>query len=90
MLYEASSPWDKTGQFYANCCEALLLDEDGRSLCPDALFVQLPTWAMYEDWELTHDPDFVTYPGGPPFPRIDKPYLTRTSPVLRRAEARIR
>jgi hypothetical protein len=88
MLYEASSPWDKTGQFYANYCDALLLDGRAEPVHPETLVVQLPTWVIYQDWERTQDPDFVTYPGGPPFPKIDKPYLTRTSPVLRRAETR--
>jgi hypothetical protein len=88
MLYEASSPWDKTGQFYANCREALVLDPAGESLHPDSLLVQVPSWAMYEDWELTRDANFVTYPDGPAFPTIERPYLTRTSRLLRRAEAR--
>jgi hypothetical protein len=88
MLYQASSPWDQIGQFYESYCEALALDPVGTSLNPDVLVVQLPSWEMYENWELTHDPGFLTYPGGPPFPKIDAPYLTRESPILVRWERR--
>jgi hypothetical protein len=73
MLYEASSPWDKTGQFYANYCEALLLDGRAEPVHPETLVVQLPTWVIYEDWERIQDPDFVTYPGGPPSRRSTSP-----------------
>lgn len=65
FIIEPSSPWQMLGQFYTNYCNALLLDEEtGEPVYPEMLMVQLPSWAIYEDWERAHQieifpPDFM-------------------------------
>lgn len=51
FLYEPSSPWQQTGQFYANWQKAIELEPDGRPAYPEMLMFQLPSWGPYEDWE---------------------------------------
>jgi hypothetical protein len=87
MLVEASSPGGKAGKFYENAQYALELDATGAPVSPTSVLFQLPSWAVYEDFECTHDPVFFTRDGGRPFPRIDAPLLTRNDPELQRRMA---
>lgn len=54
FIYEGSSPWTQTGQFYVNYERALEQNEDGTPAYPEMLMVQFPSWALYEDWERSH------------------------------------
>jgi hypothetical protein len=56
-MYEASSPWAKTGQFYDNAVQALAVSdgtdglEPGEIVRPEMLLIQLTSWDPYIDWE---------------------------------------
>jgi hypothetical protein len=56
-MYEASSPWAKTGQFYENCQQALAVSDGtdgltpGEIVRPEMLMIQLTSWDPYIDWE---------------------------------------
>lgn len=54
FLYEPSSPWTMTGQFFANWEKAIAEDADGTPSFPEMLMLQLPSWGPYEDWERAH------------------------------------
>lgn len=60
-IYEASSPEAKTGQFYANSVEAQRIADRfdevqaGTAARPEILVVQLPSFALYKDWERAHE-----------------------------------
>jgi hypothetical protein len=61
FIYEPSSPWQKTGQFYTNYEKALeRVAEDGYSegnakpAYPEVLMFQLESWDLYEDWWKAH------------------------------------
>ncbi len=57
FIYEGSSPWQMTGQFYENWLHSLERDADGRPAYPEIAMFQLPSWAPYEDWrEADHIP----------------------------------
>jgi hypothetical protein len=51
FLYEPSSPWTMTGQFYANWEKAIKMEPDGSPAFPNMLMLQLPSWGTYEDWD---------------------------------------
>jgi hypothetical protein len=71
FLYEASSPWQKTGQFFSNYSAGLEIDERGQSVNYDTLVLQFPTGELYRGWR---DAERVArYPGGETFPRIGNP-----------------
>lgn len=56
FIIEPSSPYQMTGQFYANYEASLARDEEtGELERPDILMVQLPSWSIYEDWEEAPD-----------------------------------
>lgn len=74
FLYQASSPWTQQGKFYAQYQRGLAIDPVTRTaLDPDMLVVQLPSADLYRDWERTHDPDFLAWPEGQPFRRLEGP-----------------
>jgi Tfp pilus assembly protein PilV len=74
FLYQASSPWTQQGKFYAQYQRGLAIDPVTRTaLDPDMLVVQLPSGDLYRDWERTHDPDFLAWPAGLPFRRLQGP-----------------
>jgi hypothetical protein len=83
MLVEVSSPGPKTGQFYDNVQYALKRDATGSAVSPTSFVFQLPSWDLYEDYQRTRDPNFLTHQDGRAFPRIDQPHLTRGDPELR-------
>lgn len=64
FLYEPSSPWQKTGQFYTNYEHSLEL-ENGKPVYPEMLMIQLASWDIYKDWERATDLPLT--PGGPRF-----------------------
>lgn len=73
FLYQASSPWTQQGKFYAQYLRGLEIDPlTGNARDPDMLVVQLPSAELYRDWEHTHDPTFLAWPGGPPFPPLNR------------------
>jgi hypothetical protein len=87
LLYEASSPWDQTGLFFADYERGLRIAHDGTAQHPDTLVVQLPSWSLYEDWALTQDETFLTYDGGPAFRPLSRAMVAPDSPFLVAAEA---
>jgi len=62
FLYEPSSPWQRTGQFYKNYERALQKEADGTPSYPEMLMVQLASWSIYKDWERAND--LLDSPGG--------------------------
>lgn len=54
FIYEGSSPWTQTGQFFTNYERALEKNDDGSPAYPEMLMVQFPSWSLYEDWERAH------------------------------------
>jgi len=86
LIVQASSPASQLGKFYASYRAALALNDDDTPKDPTMLTVQLPSWALYEDWELTNLPGGLSMlPDGPNFARIDKPALVYGD-AMRRAE----
>jgi len=52
FLYEGSSPWQMSGQFYENWLHSLEVDAaTGKPVYPEMLMVQLASWDPYKDWE---------------------------------------
>lgn len=70
-----SSPASQTGEFFAAYRRALDV-QGGQPVDPTMITVQLPSWAAYLDWDLTGG-DLAMYPGGPPFPRINCPIMSK-------------
>ncbi len=86
LIVQASSPASQQGKFYARYQDALALTDDGIAVNPTLLTVQLPSWAPYEDWELTAQPGGLEmYPGGPPFQPIKRAVINEVG--ARRREA---
>ena len=55
FLWEGSSPWEMTGQFYQNWEHALEVDpQTKRPVYPDMFMAQLTSWDPYKDWERAH------------------------------------
>jgi hypothetical protein len=56
FIYEGSSPWSQTGQFYENWLHSLAISdgEDGFALgtilYPEVLMFQIPSWSPYDDF----------------------------------------
>jgi len=74
FLYQASSPWQQQGAFYRNYQRGLAVDAATQApLDHDILVVQLPSWAMYRDWDRTGPDGVEAFPGGPTFPEADGP-----------------
>jgi hypothetical protein len=87
MIVQASSPASQLGRFYRSYQAALALDDDDNAKDPSMLTLQLPSWALYEDWELTNQSGGLPmFPGGPTFSPLDKP-LVCYDEAMRRAEA---
>ena len=55
FIIEPSSPWQMMGQFYENYKEAIALDDDGKPTRPNYMMIQLPSWSVYEDWEISEN-----------------------------------
>lgn len=61
FIYMGSSPYQMTGQFYAEYAESLArskgddgLDE-GTILRPEVMMTQLTSWDIYEDWQIADE-----------------------------------
>jgi hypothetical protein len=53
-----SSPWEMLGQFYDEWKQSQEIDQvTGEPVYPDKMFLQLPSWNIYEDWEIAHEID---------------------------------
>jgi hypothetical protein len=50
---QISSPWQRTDRFYENFEAALRVDAGGNAIHYESLVMQLPSWDLYRDWELT-------------------------------------
>jgi hypothetical protein len=58
FVIEPSSPWQMTGQFYKNYQEALMVDPTtNEPVYPNKMMIQLTSWDIYKDWEITHTLD---------------------------------
>lgn len=56
FIVEPSSPWQMMGQFYQNYLNSLEMDpETGAPVYNKMLMLQLPSWDIYEDWEMAHE-----------------------------------
>jgi hypothetical protein len=75
FIGQVSSPWQRSGRFHDNYQDALRVDTEGTALYPDTLVLQVPSWDLYEDWELTRS-GLLTYPEGSPFPSLDDAIIT--------------
>jgi hypothetical protein len=54
FIYEASSPWTRTGMFHENYQRALAASPaTGEAINHDLFVVQTPSWGMYEGWART-------------------------------------
>jgi hypothetical protein len=53
FIGQTSSPWQRADRFYENYQTALRVDTAGRAIHHEALVLQVPSWEMYRDWELT-------------------------------------
>lgn len=98
-MYEASSPWAKTGQFYDNAVQALAVSdgtdglEPGEIVRPEMLLIQLTSWDPYIDWERSdHIPTMsraeFDHPRRRPLP-VDRPHRRNHAfclPAQRRAQ----
>ena len=83
----SSSPWTQTGSLYQShraACEINPATGIGRDL--DTFTLQIPSWALYLDWE--RDDTRPMWPGGPPFPTFTRPQIARDSPRLQRERER--
>lgn len=86
FIIEPSSPYQMTGQFYANYEMANLLDPDDRTpVYPSMFQIQLTSWDIYKDWEIAHEIDAfpLDFRGDldeyldspiPKFPRLDRAF----------------
>ncbi len=56
FIFEGSSPWQMSGQFYQNWQNALQVEPDtGHTpVYPEMFMVQLTSWDPYKDWEKAH------------------------------------
>jgi hypothetical protein len=54
FIYQGSSTWQMTGQFYENWLRSLERDEDGSPAYPEVAMFQLTSWDPYEDWDKAH------------------------------------
>lgn len=88
FLYEASSPWQQQGQFFANYRRGLAVDPGtGLAVDPDMLVVQFPSQELYRDWELTLTGAVAAWPDGPPLSRRERPIFDAAdADRLRRAD----
>jgi hypothetical protein len=76
FAWQGSSPWAMVDQFYESYQHGLTIDpRTGNAVAYDTLVVQLPSWDLYEDYELTQRGDFEMTPGGAPFLPIDEPQI---------------
>jgi hypothetical protein len=79
FLFQASSPWQQIGKFYQQYLRGLAIDPTtATAQSPDMLVVQLPSPALYEDWDLTQDSSFLAWPGGTPFKTLKGPIFDET------------
>ena len=52
FLYEGSSPWQMSGQFYENWQHSLEVDSaTGKPVYPEIFMAQLASWDPYKDWD---------------------------------------
>ncbi len=55
FIWEGSSPWQMSGQFYENWQHALEVDPVTKvPIYPEMFMVQLTSWDPYKDWEKAH------------------------------------
>lgn len=81
IVMMASSPWTMNGGFYKAHLWSCALDSvTGKARSPDTLTLQLPSFAMYEDWQIAHE--IPQWPGGPNFQPITRPILAESDPAL--------
>jgi hypothetical protein len=88
FIVEPSSPWQQTGQFYANWQNSVAMNSrTGMPEYANMLMIQLASWEIYEDWEIAHEidafpreftGDLLEYMDAPMprFPQIDSAFQT--------------
>jgi hypothetical protein len=74
MILLTSSPWEKNGALYRSYEAGLTVNPGSlEPRSPGTLVVQLPSWAVYEGWELAEETPM--WPGGPCFPALKGPQI---------------
>lgn len=85
VCVQTTSPWDRKGQSWITYQRACAIDPDtGEPAEPTLLMVQLPSWALYEDWGEAQNIEM--WPGGPAFQQALKPIIEYND-RLKREEA---
>jgi hypothetical protein len=88
FLVQASSPANQLGKFYGSYRAALDLNDDGTATDPTMLAVQLPSWGLYQDWELTATANGLEmFPGGPNFAPLTKAVICYDDAMARAEQA---
>jgi len=55
FIFEGSSPWQMSGQFYQNWQNSLEVEPKTKiPVYPEMFMVQLESWDPYKDWEIAH------------------------------------
>lgn len=85
FLYEPSSPYSRTGKFYANYSRSLEVRDDGKPAHHQMLMCQLRSFDMYVDHERAHELPMT--PGGSRFARLKKAHSTYDAEMKRLQES---
>lgn len=84
FVFSASSPWSQLGRFYENHVRALKVDPaTGEPVHFDMCTLQLTSWDMYQDWELTGPDGLEVAPGRGTFPPLKRPIETYDEDLAR-------
>ena len=86
FIYQASSPWEKTGQLWDSYCQACSINPStGQAVHPDMFVLQLPSWGTYKDWKIAAE--LPMWPGGPTFMKQARAVIELDDALLRQEAA---
>lgn len=88
LIVCTSSPYQQLGQFHQNYGYGLDVNPDGTPASPERLVAHFSSFALYKGWERTGPNGLAMYPGGPTFPRIDRPIVDEADEELQRYKER--
>jgi hypothetical protein len=84
--FQASSPWQMTGRFYANWQRCLQADpRTHEAVWPEMFTLQAPSWELYQGHEATQDGNFAMSPSGPTFVPLARPLISYDDLIGERA-----
>jgi len=88
FILQASSPASQLGKFHTSYQAALALDDDDVARDPTMITLQLPSWGLYEGWELTtRDEGLPMYPDGPNFAPLTRALVVYDEQMRRKEQA---